>query len=204
VQSCNRPEIHVSAANVLVGYGIRTTPQNVKWALLTPGSEANCISENLAHKLGAIMESEPGHEHRTELKTADGTPLEYLGRTKLGISWLSRSGLPRGDDLIGEAKIKYYVVSNLQDDVVLSEATIRRHELRDAAPSSLNYMPAALTNTVAPIKFNRCSGKARKMTRLILKKKRKQILSRRSKNRKPNDTLFETKCSTRHRALEAG
>jgi hypothetical protein len=42
------------------------------------------------------MESEPKHEHRTELKTADGTPSEHLGRTKLRISWLSGSDLPEG------------------------------------------------------------------------------------------------------------
>jgi hypothetical protein len=58
------------------------------------------------------MESEPKHEHRTELKTADGTPSEHLGRTKLRISWLSGSDLPRRDDLVGEAKVKCYVVPN--------------------------------------------------------------------------------------------
>jgi hypothetical protein len=155
----------------------------MRWALLDSGSEANCISENLAHELGAIMESEPEHEHRTELKTADGTPLEHLGRTKLRISWLVGSHLPRRDNLIGEAKIKCYVVPNLQDDVVLSEATIRLHELRDVATSSLNYMAVVPTNTVAPIKFNRRSEKDKKDDEAHLEKIKADALAEEQKKK---------------------
>jgi hypothetical protein len=129
------------------------------------------------------MESEPEYEHRTELKTADGTPLEHVGRTKLRISWLSGSGLPPRDGLIGEAKIKCYVVPNLQDDVVLSEATIHRHELRDAATSSLNYMPVVPTNTVAPIKFNRRSEKDKKDDEAHLEKTKADALAEEQKKK---------------------
>jgi hypothetical protein len=183
VQSCNRLEIHISAANVLVGYGIPTTPQYVKWALLDSGSEANCISGSLAHELGAVVESEPECEHRTELKTADGTPLEHIGRTKLRISWLSGSFDPWRRDVIGEAKIKCYVVPNLQYDVVLSEATTHHHELRDAATSSLNYLPIVFPNTVAPIKFNRRSEKDKKDDEAHLEKTKADALTEEQKKK---------------------
>jgi hypothetical protein len=110
-------------------------------ALLDSGATNDCISETLREFTGAKLEK----EYEGTCVAVDGSPVEVLGYAKLGIRWKKKT--------FGEsasAKIKFAVVRDLQNEMLISAKTTEHFKLRDFAGDRL-----------APILFNKQSQKSK-------------------------------------------
>jgi hypothetical protein len=89
--------------------------------LLDDGAEKNCISEEFAHAIRATVQE----EKEIRMTTAVGQQVEVLGQVRIGFSWKARSASRF-------ARIKCYVVKDLQVAMLICSSIISKLALRDS------------------------------------------------------------------------
>jgi len=99
-------------------------------AWLDNGSEANFMSKTLYDKLEGI----PASQTRQEFEVFNGHVVTALGKATLRVEWEPRRQWPAGP-----VELEFFIIYNLQTDLVIGAKTIQEHSLQKIA--SYGWIP---------------------------------------------------------------
>jgi hypothetical protein len=141
------------------------------------------MSENLATELGCKIDT----ENLVGPRGPDQKPLDTLGRAKVHIAWFRAGSMD-------QAKLRFYVVRNLEYNLVLSVGLIESKGLLAAAESSLDD-PIARNDVICTIGWDRRSKEQKRDDLEELKKKR-------DKNKQDEEKAKAERTAARNRMFQ--
>src|SRR5436305_21394 len=121
-------------------------------AWLDKGSDANFMSKTLYDELEGVSASQT----RQEFETFNGHRVTALGKTTLRVEWESHRQW-----LADPVELEFFIIHNLQTDLLIGANTIREHSLqkiarygwipvRNSAKVSLTVKPRKVTPFLGP------------------------------------------------------